>query len=166
MPYSNKQQNEPNACGLAFSVDRDSNFPPSLEMIYTGIENDVHDGLNLNSFPRTSGDLSYLSKQGVLLLNSALTVQENKSKSHLELWQPFMNYLIEALQSVRKELIFLLWGSEAKKFDKLINPITHFVLTADHPASAAYKGSIWRTNNFSRTNSIININNLGDIIRW
>lgn len=165
-PYNNTYRNNPNACGLSFSVERESDFPPSLEQIYKAIENDVYHGLDVNEFPRGTGDLTYLCKQGVLLLNSALTVQEGISKSHIELWKPFMNYTIEALQSVKKELIFLLWGEEAKRYTEIISPFTHYILEASHPASAAYKGSIWKTNNFSRVNSIIKINDLGLPIHW
>lgn len=153
------------ACGVAFMVEREDKLPKSLQFIHGAIEENIYKGLDVTEFPR-GGDLLYLARQGVLLLNSALTVHDGKPDSHAELWKPFMDYTIEALQSVKKELIFLLWGKRAQGYVPIINPFTHFVLTAPHPASAAYNGGTWTTDNFSRTNTIIKINKLGEPIKW
>ncbi len=152
------------ACGIAFMVERNHNIPKSLRFIRAAIETDVYNGLRLNR--HDTGDMLYLCKQGVLLLNSALTVQAGISDSHADLWRGFISYTIEAISAVKKDLIWMLWGKRAQSFENKINPLVHHILKASHPASAAYNNSIWETDNFSKANLIIKLNKLGEPIKW
>src|SRR3954464_10899773 len=103
------------SCGLAFSIPPNAKLPASLTQIFQAIEADVYAGLDLKADPATrSGDLTYLCKQGVLLLNAALTVEQGQSGIHLELWKPFIHYVVGALQFVKRNLIWLAWGGKAE----------------------------------------------------
>lgn len=162
-PQANSQ-GIPDACGLSFMVERDRLLPKSLQFIHKAIEQDVYNGLDLHN--ERTGDMLYLCRQGVLLLNSALTIQSMKSDSHAELWREFMEYTIDSLQAMTKSLIFIMWGKRAQSFERLINPLIHYTLKSSHPASAAYTNNIWQTDNFSKCNNIIRVNNLGEEIKW
>jgi uracil-DNA glycosylase len=104
------------------------------------------------------------AKQGVLLLNTALTVEEGASGSHLELWKEFTTEVLKALND-GFGTIFLLWGNDAKKFKPLINEKAHYVLEAKHPVSAVYAGVGWECNHFLEVNRILQTLN-GDSIEW
>jgi uracil-DNA glycosylase len=144
-PYHNPSQ----AHGLSFSVLNPTKPPPSLLNIYKELQSDLGIKMNLQN-----GDLSYLAKQGVLLLNTVLTVEKNKPRSHANLgWQIFTDKVIEVTNQYAKPAVFLLWGSDAQSKLKLIDQKKHLVLTAPHPSPlSAYRGFLG-CKHFSKANS-------------
>ena len=132
-PYFNGQ-----ADGLAFSCSK-GQTPVSLNVIFDEIDR------SLNTFPPVSNpDLTRWAKQGVLLINTALTVEHGKPKSHLKLWEGFMEKVIEALNK-KEDIAWMLWGNEAKSFKNLINP-SHLILESCHPAAQARGSATFRGN--------------------
>lgn len=143
------------ADGLAFSCSIMDKTEASLRVLYEAVEDDLYGGLDFNH--EKVNDLSYLAEQGVLLLNSALTVEKNSVGSHIELWKPFMIYLIEeVLNPYTMGTVFIMMGEKAQYFTQYINPINHWVFEVEHPANAARKGRKMIHNNvFSKSNQII-----------
>lgn len=139
------------ANGLAFSVNDNVAFPPSLVNIFKEIESD----LNLPIPP--SGNLIRWAQQGVLLLNATLTVEANKAGSHQKKgWEIFTDAVIERVSQEKEGLVFLLWGGYAKKKVKLINSTKHHVLTSGHPSPLSANRGFWFGNkHFSQTNTIL-----------
>ncbi len=131
-PYHNEHQ----AMGLSFSVPQDVELPPSLQNIYTELESDM--GLT----PPESGDLTGWARQGVFLLNTTLTVRAHSPKSHFGWgWETFTDEVIRLLSQKRRNLVFILWGSEAQKKAGLINTREHLILRGVHPSPlSAYRG--------------------------
>ncbi len=138
------------ANGLCFSVNQGIDIPPSLRNIFQEIHNDT--GAPLPS----SGDLSRWARQGVLLLNSSLTVREHQPKSHSGLgWETFTDAAVHALASQQQGLVFLLWGADAIRKGAFIDRIRHLVLTAPHPSPlSAYRG-FFGCRHFSKTNEYL-----------
>jgi len=125
---------EGQAMGLAFSVPINFKIPPSLKNIYKSMIKYIGD------CPKT-GDLTYLTNQGVLLLNSALTVQEGKPNSHQKQWKFFTDELIKWLSNNYKNIVFILWGNYAKKKSNLINKNNdHLIIEGVHPSPLAHRG--------------------------
>lgn len=125
-PYYKKEQ----AMGLSFSVPEKIKLPPSLRKIYKEIEDDLH-----YSMPK-SGDLTRWAEQGVLLLNTTLTVREAKPNSHKRLkWQKFTDAAIKALSEHREHIVFMLWGNDARKKKRLIDTERHCIIESYHPAA-------------------------------
>ena len=149
---------EPNqAHGLAFSVLDGNALPPSLQNIYKEIEDDL--GIKCLQ----SGNLLRWAKQGVLLLNTTLTVRRGQANSHSEMgWKIFTNEIIKKLSQREKPLVFILWGSNAQSFAQEINP-WHLVLKAPHPSPlSAYRG-FFGCKHFSKTNEFLIQNNQSPI---
>lgn len=139
---------------------------PSLAKIIDAVEVDCYSGLMLEkaSFDTT---LESWSKQGVLLLNAALTVVENTPASHAELWRDFTTFVLEKLFRVKRSVIALGWGTNAADALKVVNPFFHFMpTTCEHPSAAAKAGRPWPCKHFSETNAVIIANRLGDTIKW
>ena len=125
-PYHEQGQ----AMGLSFSVPKGIKLPPSLRKIYKGIEDDLR-----KSIPE-SGDLTRWAEQGVLLLNTTLTVRDAKPNSHKKLkWQNFTDAAIKALNKNREHIVFMLWGNNAKKKKNLIDINRHCIIESYHPAA-------------------------------
>ncbi len=145
-PYHGRGQ----ANGLAFSVNPGVAFPPSLRNILTEVSNDIG-----TPVPE-SGDLSRWASQGVLLLNTALTVKEGQPKSHSGIgWEQLTNAAVKALAHKRKGLVFMLWGSDAIRKSEFINPEHHLVLTSPHPSPlSAYRG-FFGNRHFSKANAYL-----------
>mgnify|MGYP001444276829 FL=1 len=155
-PYHGKDQ----ANGLAFSVPQGFKTPPSLRNIHKELMND----LGINNFNQT--DLSSWAKQGVLLLNSTLTVIHNKPNSHQDIgWEKFTDTIIKKIVSKKKGVIFLLWGKNAQRKTKLINKRNHFILDASHPSPLSAHKSFLGCKHFSLTNSLL-IRNKQKPINW
>lgn len=146
-PYHNPKQ----AHGLSFSVEKDVNSPPSLQNIYKELHND------LGCYIPNNGNLTKWAKQGVLLLNSVLTVEQNKPNSHKgKGWELITSKIVELLNNREDPVIFLLWGSNAKNIGKNINTKKHYVLTAVHPSPmSANQGGWFGCKHFSKTNEIL-----------
>lgn len=152
------------ADGLAFSCsyakELGKRMQPSLVQIYEALERDIYKGLMLHKEP----NLEHWARQGVLLLNTALTVEENKPESHLVLWKPFTIQVLKALNEYNTGIIYCLWGSKAQQYRKYINEKYNYVLTAKHPSSSSYNGGVWECNHFSEINKILKQNNNEEII--
>lgn len=138
------------AHGLSFSVKDSLPLPPSLKNIYKEINNDV--GTDIPS----SGNLERWAKQGILLLNSTLTVAAGAPGSHQgKGWEEFTDTVVTTLSTEREHLVFLLWGNYAKKKGAHIDRTKHLVLEAAHPSPlGAYKG-FFGCKHFSKTNEYL-----------
>ncbi len=141
---------EPNqAHGLAFSVKDGVELPPSLVNIFKEIESDL--GIKCQN----SGNLTRWAKQGVLLLNTSLTVRRGQAGSHRgKGWEIFTEQIIKLLSARKEPIVFILWGSNAQAFAPLIAP-QHLVLKAPHPSPlSAYRG-FFGCKHFSKTNNFL-----------
>ena len=138
------------AHGLSFSVQKGIPLPPSLKNIYKELQEDIGGGLP------TEGDLSHWAKQGVLLLNTVLTVEEGNANSHKgKGWERLTNRLIESLNELKHPVIFILWGKPAQDKEKLITNQNHVILKAPHPSPlSAYRG-FFGSKPFSKVNDIL-----------
>jgi uracil-DNA glycosylase len=133
---------------------------PSLEQFYGGIERELHKGLNLKY--DKNPDVSYLAKQGVLMINAALTTEMNKAGSHIALWEPFVKHFFQCIETEGAPIIFL--GKDAAKYKKYVAPFK-WVFTASHPASASYKNTEWDTEGvFGAVNKVLKDNNNFNIV--
>ena len=155
-PYHNEGQ----AHGLSFSVPEGVNIPPSLRNIYQELLSD------LDITPSQSGNLTHWASQGVLLLNSVLTVEKNSPGSHAKSgWVDFTDTVIDILNEKKQNLVFLLWGAYAQQKVELIDQDKHLVLTAAHPSPfSAHKG-FFGANHFSQTNDYLKMHNQ-QTINW
>ena len=149
-PYHRKGQ----ANGLCFSVSAGKKLPPSLHNILKELQSDLKIPITRN------GNLENWANQGVLLLNSILTVRENAAKSHQNLgWEKFTDTVIAKLSEKKNGLIFLLWGAFAQKKLLLIDTQKHYILKTSHPSPlSVYKG-FWGCRHFSKTNNLLIKNN-------
>ena len=138
------------AHGLSFSVQKGIPLPPSLKNIYKELQEDIGGDLP------TEGDLTHWAKQGVLLLNTVLTVEEGNANSHKGMgWERLTNRLIESLNELKHPVIFILWGKPAQDKEKLITNSNHVILKAPHPSPlSAYRG-FFGSKPFSRVNDIL-----------
>jgi uracil-DNA glycosylase len=155
-PYHGEGQ----ANGLCFSVADKVKHPPSLKNIFIEMEADLE-----IPYP-ISGNLEYLAKQGVLLLNATLTVRAHQAGSHQNKgWEQFTDTVIDKISKEKKEVIFLLWGGFAKKKIKLIDQTKHTVLTSGHPSPLSANRGFWFGNkHFSKTNTVLKSKNKKEII--
>lgn len=155
-PYHNIENGIPQANGLAFSIAPQIKPPPSLKNIFKEIHRDL--GLPIPQ----NGDLTKWAKQGVLLLNSLLSVEYKKALSHSSFgWEIFTDKIIEILSKKREKLIFMLWGNYAKSKKRLIDTTKHYVLEAVHPSPLA-RGFIG-CGHFGMANQILKKHNLEEI---
>ena len=155
-PYHTAINNVPVADGLLMGCSNTDRIQPSLQQFYDAVERDVYNGLKLTSIK--GPDVSYLAKQGVLMLNAALTTEINKAGSHMAIWEPFMKYFFEEVVAAEGAPIVFL-GKEAAKLEKYTSPFT-WVFKISHPASAAYKNSEWDSEGtFTKVNKILKDNN-------
>lgn len=152
-PYHGEHQ----ANGLSFSVNDGMKLPPSLQNIYKEIHND----LGITPFP--SGDLSRWASQGVLMLNSVLTVLANTPASHSKLgWETFTDAVIQTLNTHKKHIVYLLWGKYAQTKGLVINREENLVLESAHPSP--YSVSLFYGNHhFSKSNDYLVAHNLTPI---
>lgn len=144
------------AMGLSFSVPKKIKLPPSLRKIYKEIEEDL-----CNSMPK-SGDLTRWAEQGVLLLNTTLTVRDAKPNSHKRLnWQNFTDAAIKALNKNREHIVFMLWGNDAMRKKRLIDTERHCIIESYHPAARQkYK---FKKHQFTCCNAYLKQQGLGEI---
>ena len=138
------------AHGLAFSVQPGVAPPPSLVNIFKELQSDV--GIPIS----TSGYLVPWAKQGVLLLNAALTVREGEANSHHgKGWEQFTDRIITLLNEREKPMVFLLWGKNAAEKEPLITNIRHMILRAPHPSPLSASRGFFGCKHFSKTNLIL-----------
>jgi len=149
------------AQGLAFSTPKNIKNPPSLVNILKEIKSDLgYDSLAIN------GDLTFWAKQGVLLLNTVLTVEDSKPNSHKDKgWENFTNNIISHISNNKKDIIFLLWGAYAIKKSKIIDTKDHYILTAPHPSPLSSYRGFFGCKHFSKTNQILETLNKNKI-KW
>jgi uracil-DNA glycosylase len=144
-PYHNINQ----AHGLAFSVEN-NDFPPSLKNIYKELVSD----LNL-SYPKT-GNLEHWAKQGVLLLNTVLTVRLHEPLSHQKQgWETFTLEVVKKVNEKDDMVVFILWGNHAKSFMKYIDLDKHKVITSVHPSPLSASRGFFGSKPFSKTNQYL-----------
>ena len=137
------------AHGLSFSVLDGVSLPPSLVNIYKEIEDDL--GIKCEK----SGNLTRWAKQGVLLLNTTLTVRRGQANSHSEIgWKIFTNEIIKALSKRKKPIVFILWGSHAQSFAPEIEK-QHLVLKAPHPSPLSSYRGFFGCKHFSKANNFL-----------
>lgn len=149
------------ANGLCFSVNEGIKIPPSLRNIFKELSDD------LNIQIPSSGNLSNWATQGVFLLNSCLTVQENIAGSHAKLgWQTFTDAVIKHISQNKSNIIFMLWGAFAHKKESLIDSTKHLILKASHPSPLSANRAGWFGNkHFSKANDYLKSNGSSEI-KW
>lgn len=152
---------EPNqAHGLCFSVKKGVEPPPSLKNIYKELKDDI--GFNIPNH----GELTEWAKQGVLLLNTVLTVRRGQANSHKGLgWEPFTDRVISEINKKTTPVVFLLWGANARKKAEIINNPIHKKLITVHPSPLSAYGGFFGCKHFSKTNEILKNSGL-DPINW
>jgi uracil-DNA glycosylase len=139
------------ATGLCFAYNGLGPLPPSLRNIHKEFEEDLMDGLDL----LFDYSLKGWAKEGVLLINTALTVERGKPNVHSKQWKNFTNYLLTELGKEKKDIVYICWGGHAKKFIPLFEDGNH-VITGTHPSPlGANKGGFFGTKPFSKTNEIL-----------
>lgn len=154
-PYHGPNQ----AHGLSFSVQRGVALPPSLRNIFHELHTDL--GMPVPSH----GDLTRWAQQGVLLLNSVLTVEAGQPTSHQKRgWEDFTDQVIDVLNEQREHLVFILWGAYAQRKGQRIDRSKHLVLTAAHPSPlAANRGGFFGCRVFSKANNYLKQNGIEPI---
>ena len=158
-PYINPGE----AHGLAFSVlsaGQGIKIPPSLKNIYKELNADI--GMNI---PKTGCLISW-AEQGVLLLNTVLTVEAGKSNSHAKKgWEKFTDYIIEYLGQNKSPVVFILWGKNAHSKEQFITNPAHLILKAPHPSPLSASTGFFGCRHFSQANKFLSDNGL-DVIDW
>lgn len=145
-PYHGEGQ----AHGLCFSVQKGIALPPSLQNIYKELQQD------LGITPSASGDLTSWAEQGVLLLNTVLTVRGGLANSHKgKGWEQFTDRIIELLNEREKPMVFILWGANARAKKELISNPSHLVLEAAHPSPLSAYNGFFGCRHFSKTNDFL-----------
>jgi len=146
-PYHGPNQ----AHGLCFSVLPGIKPPPSLANIYKELRNSIP-----NFEIPQHGYLQSWAEQGVLLLNTVLTVEQGKAHSHAKIgWERFTDTVIEALNQHGDNIVFMLWGSHAKKKGQAIDRSRHYVLTAPHPSPLSAHRGFFGCNHFAKANELL-----------
>lgn len=153
-PYHGEGQ----AHGLCFSVQRGTKPPPSLVNIFKELNSDL--GVEIPSH----GELTAWAKNGVLLLNTVLTVREGAPTSHRGMgWEVFTDKVISLLGKRKKPMVFMLWGSFAKSKAQLIDSKKHLVLTAAHPSPLSAYNGFFGCKHFSSANSFLKANGIEEV---
>ena len=147
-PYHEDHQ----AMGLSFSVPKGVALPPSLINIFKEIENNF--GYKMNY---SNGDLTYLAKQGVLLLNTILTVRKSIPLSHQNIgYDLFVQDILKTIDEQNQPIVFLLWGNYARGLKKYLHNPNHLILESTHPSPlSANRGGFFNQNHFLKTNNYL-----------
>lgn len=146
------------ANGLAFAVNKGIKLPPSLKNIYKELNNDLNIPIS------NSGDLTCWAKEGVLLLNSVLTVEKDKPASHKNIgWENFTDAIIKKINEKDTPVVFILWGNFAKSKEKLITNPNHLVITSSHPSPFSCNYGFFGSKPFSKTNKFLKEHNIKEI---
>lgn len=150
---------EGEANGLAFSLNEDVKITPSLRNIFKELQNDLN-------IVRNNKDLSSWAEQGVLLLNSILTVEKDKPLSHKNIgWEDITDNIIKYISDNKKNVVFILWGNNAQKKEKLIDLNKHLVIKSAHPSPLSASRGFFGSKPFSKTNNYLKKNNQS-VIDW
>ena len=147
------------ANGLCFSVNHGIKMPPSLNNIYKELYSDL-------GITRTDTDLTDWASQGVLLLNSVLTVEKDKPASHKFVgWEEFTDEIIMKLNDHDTPIVFILWGNFAREKKKFITNPKHLIISSSHPSPFSVNYGFFGSKPFSKTNEFLRKNNLEEI-KW
>lgn len=153
-PYHEENQ----ANGLAFSVNKGIKIPPSLKNLYKELQSDL--GIAIPNH----GDLTTIAKQGVLLLNTVLTVRKGMAQSHHNYgWQQFTDEIIKTLNNEDRPIVFILLGNDAKGKKPLITNPKHYIIEAIHPSPLSANRGFFGSKIYSKTNEFLIKNNLEPI---
>ena len=145
------------AHGLSFSVEGDTKLPPSLKNIFKEMEADL-------AIKNHTGNLSHWAKEGVLLLNTFLTVKESTPMAHAKSgWEKFTDSVLKSLNEKETPVIFLLWGAPSQKKELLITNPHHVILKSVHPSPLSAHRGFFGCKHFSKTNEILKRNKLAEI---
>jgi uracil-DNA glycosylase len=147
-PYGGKIGNEYIADGIAFSSRTSKTCPASLNHIIRAIEESILNGesYDLNKYPNY--DLTRWSNQGILLINCALSLPlKEKAGTHIPLWTPFITEVLSIINKHKDCIAIGLMGAHAKKYRSLLTNESFAIYESDHPASAVYRGGVWKHNN-------------------
>ena len=145
------------ANGLAFSVEPNKPLPSSLKNIYKEIESDV------GALSNNDGYLKSWADQGVLLLNSALTVEVGKPGSHSKIgWQDFIFEIVKIINK-KQNIVFILWGNDAKKYIKYIDKDINLILSSSHPSPLSSYRGFFGCKHFSKCNEYLESKNISKI---
>ncbi len=166
-PYSNVKaviigqdpyHGEGEAHGLSFSVRKGIMLPPSLKNIFKELKNDL--GLEIPN----NGDLTPWTKEGVLLLNSILSVKKDQALSHKNLgWQRLTDYIIKTLNLKETPIVFILWGNYARSKKKFITNKRHLIIESVHPSPFSALNGFFGSKPFSKTNNFLKLNGIKEI---
>ena len=155
-PYHGENQ----AHGLSFSVQKGVTLPPSLKNIYK----EIYDDLGIEE--PNCGDLTKWAKEGVLLLNSSLTVIKNMPNSHKDIgWSNLTDYIIKVLNQKEEPVVFILWGNFAKSKKQFITNKKHLILESTHPSPFSASSGFFGSHPFSKTNAFLDAHGL-EPINW
>ena len=145
-PYHNQGQ----AMGLSFSVPEGTDKPPSLVNMFKELKSEL--GVEINK----SGDLTGWAKQGVLLLNTVLTVREHQPNSHKgKGWEQFTDSIIKKISDLKQGVVFLLWGANARSKKALIDKNKHLILECAHPSPLSAYNGFFGSGHFKKTNEYL-----------
>ena len=148
---------EGEANGLCFSVNNGLKIPPSLRNIFKELENDLN-------IKRDNTDLTDWAKQGILLLNTVLTVEKDKPFSHRNKgWEIFTDTIILKLNEKNESIVFVLWGNAAKEKKKLITNNIHKIVESAHPSPLSYERGFKGSKPFSKINNYLTLQNTKEI---
>lgn len=146
------------AHGLSFSVQEGIKLPPSLQNIYKELYDDL--GIKIDG----TGDLTPWAKEGVLLLNSVLTVEKDKPASHKDLgWELLTDHIIKLLNTKDTPVVFILWGSFARSKKVFITNPKHLIIESTHPSPFSARNGFFGSRPFSRTNNFLKKNGVKEI---
>ena len=152
-PYHGEKE----AMGLSFSVRRGVRTPPSLRNIFKELEDDL-------GTKRTDTDLSDWATQGVFLLNTVLTVEKDKANSHKDIgWEIFTDYVIRQISDKLENVVFILWGRQARDKKALINESRHYIIESAHPSPLSAYNGFFGSKPFSKTNSYLKLHGKKEI---
>ncbi|MEG2311539.1 MAG: uracil-DNA glycosylase [Bacilli bacterium] len=153
-PYHGENQ----AMGLSFSVRSEVKTPPSLQNIFKELKSD----LNID---RKNPDLTSWAKQGVFLLNTVLTVEKDRANSHKDIgWEKFTDFVIKQIDEKRNNVVFILWGSQARSKKKLITNKTHYIIESVHPSPLSAYNGFFGSKPFSKANGFLKKNKIKPIV--
>lgn len=149
---------EGEANGLAFAVSNGIKLPPSLQNIYKELYNDIKVPIS------KVGNLECWAKEGVLLLNTVLTVEKDKAASHKNIgWETFTDAIISKINEKETPVVFILWGNFAKSKKNLITNPKHYIIESSHPSPFSANYGFFGSKPFSRTNAFLKKNGMKEI---
>lgn len=152
-PYHGEKE----AMGLSFSVRRGVRTPPSLRNIFKELNDDL-------GIDRSDTDLSDWAKQGVFLLNTVLTVEKDKANSHKDIgWEIFTDYVIKQINNRLDNVVFILWGRQARDKKRMITNPNHYVIESAHPSPLSAYNGFFGSKPFSKANDYLKKHNKKEI---